>query len=430
MHKFDVEGGFPISGEVSLLGGKNSVIPVICATLLTDETCIINDVPRISDVRDILSILKLLGSQIKYITPSQIQINNKNLEFKKKDERVIFEKITKLRGSILLLAPFIFRFHNTPFVFPGGDRIGGRELSPHFSGFKKLGLNVEYINEHFNVSGNLKNNYIFLYESSVTATENLAMLCSTIEGESFIENAACEPHVRDLCNMLVKMGAEIEGIGTNILKIKGKNNLSPVTHTVLSDTIEAATYLIFGLMSKGKIRVKNVKVEDMKSILYVFDIFNIQYKVYNDSIEVSEIQDMYYRKELGFNNMGIYTQPYPAFPTDLLPQAITLATQVKGDIIFFEKMYEGRIDFAEDLVKMGGKFIFLDTHRILVKGVSKLKGASLIGKDIRSAVSYLSAMISAQGKSSLLGVEHIDRAYPKIEVLLSNLGAKIKRYKI
>ncbi len=430
MYKFEIEGQHPLSGEVSLLGGKNNVIPIICATLLTDQPCIIKNIPKISDVRVLIKILRILGSDIKYITPSELKIVNKNLSIDKDKEKLIFENIQKMRGSILLIAPLLYRFKNISFIHPGGDKIGGRDLSAHFSGFKKLGVNIEFTNTNFSLSGNLKPNYIFLYEPSVTATENLLMLSAIIKGESIIENAACEPHVKDLCIMLTKMGVQIEGIGTNILKIKGDQNLSGVDFTVSSDEIEAATYIIFALMSKGEIKIQNIDTFVMKSIFYVFDMFNIKYTIGDNYIYIKNKQDLYYKGSLGFGNLGIYTHPYPGFPTDLLSLVISLATQVKGEVIFFEKMYENRIDFALELKKMGATFNILDTHRILVKGPVKLHSANIFSRDIRSGVAYLSAMLSASGISTLTGIENIDRGYPNIEKTLDSLNAKVKRIKI
>ena len=430
MYKFVIEGDHPLSGSVSLLGGKNNFIPTICATLLTDKPCIIENIPKILDVRVLFKILRILGSDIKYLSPTKIQITNKNLSLDKDKERIIFENIKKMRGSVLLIAPLIHRFKNISFVYPGGDKIGGRDLSVHFSGFRKLGLNIDFKDSTFDITGDLEANYIFLYEPSVTATENLLMLCSVIDGESIIENAACEPHVKDLCIMLTKMGVLIEGIGTNILKIKGNLNLSGVELKISSDSIEAATYVVFALMSKGNIKIDNIDTSVMKSIFYVFDMFNMNYSLSENSIEIFKDQDLFYKKELGFSNLGIYTQPYPAFPTDLLPLVIPLSTQVRGEMIFFEKMFENRLDFAVELKKMGAELTMLDTHRILVKGAVNLRHANIASRDIRSGVAYLSAMLAAQGISVLTEIENIDRAYPDIEKILTRLNGNIKRLKI
>ena len=430
MYKFVVEGDHPLSGSVSLLGGKNNFIPIICATLLTDKPCIIENIPKILDARVLLKILKTLGSDIKYLSPTKIQITNKNLSLDKDKEKIIFENVRKMRGSVLLIAPLIYRFRNISFVYPGGDKIGGRDLSAHFSGFRKLGLNIDFKDSTFDISGDLKENYIFLYEPSVTATENLIMLCSVIDGESVIENAACEPHVKDLCIMLTRMGASIEGIGTNILKIKGNLNLSGVELKVSSDSIEAATYIVFALMSKGSIKIDNIDTSVMKSIFYVFDMFNLNYSLGENSIEIYKDQDLFYKKDLGFGNLGIYTQPYPAFPTDLLSLMISLSTQVRGEVMFFEKMYENRLDFAVELKKMGAEFTILDTHRILVKGPVILHYANIVSRDIRSGVAYLSAMLAASGISVLTGIENIDRGYPDIEKILTKLNGNVKRLKI
>ncbi len=256
------------------------------------------------------------------------------------------------------------------------------------------------------------------------------MLCSVIDGESVIENAACEPHVKDLCIMLTKMGVLIEGIGTNILRIKGNLNLLGVELSISSDSIEASTYIVFALMSKGSIKIENIDTSVMKSIFYVFDMFNIKYSLSENSIEIFKDQDLFYKKDMGFGNLGIYTQPYPAFPTDLLSLMISLSTQVKGEVMFFEKMYENRLDFVVELKKMGAEFTILDTHRILVKGITKLHHANIVSRDIRSGVAYLSAMLAASGTSVLTGIENIDRGYPNIEKILTRLNGNVKRLKI
>ena len=502
---FKVEGGNKLHGEVSLSGGKNTVLPLICATLLTSDSCTLKNVPKISDVRNLVKILKLLGSEIEYIkkdsgsrskgkrkekSRDDIRITNKNLIYTED----IFKYVDKLRGSVLLLAPLTVRFKNFKFKYPGGDKIGSRELSAHFEGFSKLGAVItkdldpkdsnSSENNYFNISlikgsgskgsGSKDRpigNNVFLYEPSVTATENLIMLASLARGETVIENAACEPHVVELSKMLVSMGAKIEGIGTNVIKITGVEKLKGTKYTAIKDIVEIVTYIIFALMSGGDITILDIYPQYMKSIFYVFEKFNIKLDIIEDigsrsrgsgsdgsgsrgkfNIHVPSNQDMYLRLDLGFNNLGIYTQPYPAFPTDLLPLFIVLATKVKGNTLFFEKMYEDRLKFAQQLIKMGAKFEFIDNNRILVKGAVKLKGFKNQGfknqgsknqgsknqrlkapiltvPDIRSGVAYISAALSADGVSMVYNVEHIDRGYPHIERTLQSLGASIKRIK-
>ena len=483
---FVIDGGHKLHGEVSLLGGKNTVLPLICATLLTKEPCIIKNVPKISDVRNLLKILKLLGSEIEYITTGHapgrqaskddIRITNNNLVYTDS----IFPYIEKLRGSVLLLAPFIIRFKNFKFRYPGGDRIGSRELSAHFKGFESLGVEVSFYDDYFEVSlkkdkpiGHLAGHLgaehpdagtdIFLYEPSVTATENLVMLSSLAQGITVIENSACEPHVVELSKMLVSMGAKIEGIGTNVLKIYGVESLKGTSYTVIKDIVEIVTYIVFALMSGGDITILDTYPQYMKSIFYVFEKFNIKIDIVKNkgkfNIHVPSNQDMYFRTDLGFNNLGIYTHPYPGFPTDLLSLFIVLATKVKGNVLFFEKMYENRLKFALPLEVMGAKFEFIDSNRIIVKGGVELKGSENQGSqnqssrnqgsenqgsqnrgsvlatpvltvpDIRAGVAYVAAALSADGVSKVYNVEHIDRGYPHIEKTLQSLGASIKRIK-
>jgi UDP-N-acetylglucosamine 1-carboxyvinyltransferase len=427
MYKFEIEGGYPIKGSIKLTGGKNSVLPIIAATLLTDKPCILKNVPKILDVRIMLRILKELGGSVEYINKEDIKIENKNIQIHDLDHFLFL--ISKLRGSILLLSPLVYRLGRVPFIFPGGDRIGKRELSAHFDGFKQLGLNINFINGRFEVYGDIKNSEVFLYEPSVTATENLLMLSALQERDIVIENAACEPHVISLCDMLSNMGVKIEGVGSNILKIKGTSKLSGVTHKVLTDTVEIATYMIFSLMSEGEIIIKDIHPPYLKSILYVFEKFNTKFEVLqNDDtydLLVPSSQNLYFRNDLGFNNLGIYTSPYPGFPTDLLAPMIILGTKVKGDIIFFEKMYEDRLSFLYPLKKIGVKFEFIDSNRVIIKGRSKIKACKLEALDIRSGVSYLAAMLAVNGSSTLLGVDHIRRGYQHIDLNLNKLGAHI-----
>ncbi len=440
---FVIEGGHKLHGKVSLLGGKNTVLPLICATLLTKEPCIIKDVPKISDVRNLLKILKLLGSKIEHITKDDIKITNKDLIYTDS----ILPYIEKLRGSVLLLAPFIIRFKSFKFKYPGGDRIGSRELSAHFKGFEALGVGVSFYDDYFDISLQKERpsgSDIFLYEPSVTATENLIMIASLSQGDTVIENSACEPHVVELSKMLVSMGAKIEGIGTNVLIIHGVEKLKGTKYTIIKDIVEIVTYIVFALMSGGDITILDVYPQYMKSIFYVFLKFNIQIDVIKVSenkfnIHVPANQDMYLRTDLGFNNLGIYTHPYPGFPTDLLSLFIVLATKVKGDILFFEKMYENRLKFALPLEIMGAKFEFIDNNRIIVKGGVELKGSKNLGlkdqgpilvvPDIRAGVAYVAAALSADGVSRVYNVEHIDRGYPHIEKTLQSLGASIRRIK-
>ncbi|MHB8443530.1 MAG: UDP-N-acetylglucosamine 1-carboxyvinyltransferase [Patescibacteria group bacterium] len=459
---FIINGGYKLHGEVSLLGGKNTVLPLICATLLTKESCIIKDVPKISDVRNLLKILKLLGSKIEHITKDDIRITNRNLVYTED----IFKYIEKLRGSVLLLAPFIIRFKNFKFKYPGGDRIGSRELSAHFKGFEALGACVSFYDDYFEVSltHNPRGSDIFLYEPSVTATENLIMLASLSQGTTVIENSACEPHVVELSKMLVSMGAKIEGIGTNVLKIQGVEKLKGTEYAVIKDIVEIVTYIVFALMSDGDITILDTYPQYMKSIFYVFLKFNIKIDIIETSqnkfnIHVPSNQNMYLRSDLGFNNLGIYTHPYPGFPTDLLSLFIVLATKVKGDILFFEKMYENRLRFVMPLKVMGAKFEFIDNNRIIVKGGVELKGSLNLGSnnqgsktqgsksnksvsstpvsvvpvlnvpDIRAGVAYIAAALGAKGESEVYNVEHIDRGYPHIEKTLQSLGASIERIK-
>ena len=429
MYEFEIEGGYPISGNINLTGGKNSVLPVIAATLLTDKKCILQSVPKILDVRIMLKILQELGSKVEYINRTDISIENKNIKIH--DINNFLFLISKLRGSILLLSPLVYRLGSVPFVFPGGDRIGKRELSAHFDGFRQLGLSIKFTNGNFEVSGRVDKSEVFLYEPSVTATENILMLSATKEREIIIENAASEPHVIDLCNMLISMGAHIEGVGSSVLKIKGKNNLSGMKHVVLKDTIEIATYMIFALMSRGDLTIKDIHPPYLKSILYVFEKFNTQFEILQNEdsfdIHIPSSQDLYLRDDLGFNNLGIYTHPYPGFPTDLLAPMIVLSTKVKGNILFFEKMYEDRLSFLYPLKKLGADFKFIDSNRVIIKGGKGLNSGKLKALDIRSGVSYLAGMISADGKSTLEGVHHIRRGYEHIDTNLNNLGAHIKR---
>ncbi len=429
MYKFEITGGYPIKGSIKLTGGKNSVLPVIAATLLTDKPCILRNVPKILDVRIMFRIIKELGGKVEYINESDVKITNKDIKIHNIEHFLFL--ISKLRGSILLLSPLIHRLGKVPFIFPGGDRIGKRELSAHFDGFKQLGLKINFFNGNFEVSGKIHNREVFFYEPSVTATENILTLASLKNEEIVIENAASEPHVISLCEMLVKMGVNIEGVGSNVLKIKGRNTLEGVDHIVLTDTIEIATYMIFALMSGGEILIKDIHPPFLKSIFYVFEKFNTKFEILQNEnsfdLFVPSSQDLFFRKDLGFNNLGIYTQPYPGFPTDLLPMMIVLSLKVKGDIMFFEKMFEERLNFLYDLKKMGARFRFIDSNRVIIKGRSTLHSNNLKALDIRSGVSYLTTMLSVKGVSVLDGVYHIKRGYEHIDLNLNNLGAHIKR---
>ncbi len=425
MPKFIIEGGRPLTGEIEPVGNKNAVLKMIAATLLTSEPVTLTNVPAISDVRVMLRILEQMGTEVQYEQRGQtVTLTTKTL----KTTVVPYEDAKKLRASNVLLGPILARAGKVTGVIPGGDKIGPREMNAHFDGLTQLGAVLGQTHgDVFTLKGTLRGATVFLYEPSVTATENVIMAAVLAKGKTTIENAASEPHVQELCRMLVSMGASIDGIGTNRLLITGVKKLHGTTHRVPPDFIYIGTMIVLTAITKGELLIKNVVHEDLRTILYFFSKLGVVTKKQGKHILVPKKQTLSMSDQVWGRIKGIYSQPWPCFPTDMMSLAIVLATQVKGSTLFFEKMYSGRMFFADYLNGMGAHITVADPYRVIVNGKTVLKGRTLQSPDLRAGMAYVAAGLCAKGITVVEGIEHIDRGYPNIEEVLRSLGAKIER---
>ena len=415
MAKLEITGGKKLYGRIRVAGNKNSVLPIMAACLLTEETCTIDNVPAISDVSVMIKLLLKCGAKIQK-KDKQLKISAKNFK-----NRVFPRELTeKLRASILLLGPLLAKGVEIKMGYPGGDVIGRRPLDVHIQIAKALGAKIRQEDDFLVAScSKLKGAEIFLEEASVTATENAVMAASLAKGETIIKRAACEPHVIDLCNFLVKMGAKISGIGTNRLTIKGVDKLFGATHAVRPDHIEIGTFAILAAVCSSKIEISPIIREDLDMILATFFRFGIDFRVDNQTLFITNSKLKAVEK--------VITGVWPGFPTDLMAPMIVLATQSEGVTILHDWMYESRMFFVDKILSMGAKVEIADPHRVFVYGPTKLHGQRLDTPDIRAGIALVIAALSANGKSIINNAELIERGYENIVERLSALGADIKR---
>ncbi len=426
MSKFVINGKKPIGGVLKPCGNKNAVLKMIPATLLTKDEVVLTNVPCISDVDSMLEIMRELGSKFDY--------DKENGILKLQTKEILTTQVNsasakKLRASNMFLGPLLAREGTVTSVNPGGDMIGPREMTAHFDGLTQLGAEVKYNSaEEFTLSGSLRGNRIYLYEPSVTATENVLLAASLTPGKTSIVNAATEPHVQSLCGLLESMGAKIDGIGSNVVHVVGTNELHGTTWKVPMDHIYIATFVIMAAITGGQLLIEDVKKEDMEPILAPLARLGLRTEINDDQLIVPAKQNLVIDDPIWARIKGIYSQPWPCFPTDIMSCAIVLATQTEGALLFFEKMYPGRMFFANYLNGMGASIIIADPHRLVVNGATKLHGmCGLQAPDIRAGVAYVAAALCAEGETTIENVEHIDRGYPNIENTLLKLGADIKR---
>ena len=426
MSKFKIKGENPLNGEITAAGNKNAVLKMIPATLLTDEPVTLTNVPAISDVEVMLEMMEKLGTKSEYDKENQkLTLHTPEIT----TNTIDFELAKKLRASNMFLGPVLARMGKVTNIFPGGDKIGPREMSAHFDGLQKLGANFTQNSDgSFTLEGELKGADVFLYEPSVTATENAILAAVTADGESSIYNAACEPHVQELCHMLNSMGADISGISTNKLIIKGVKKLNGTEYKIPPDFVYVGTFIILALITGGELTIKELIHEDLRSILHFFGKLGVKTEIKGNDLYVPANQTLKLENARWGSTKGFYSQPWPGFPTDLMSIAIVLATQTEGSTLFFEKMYPGRMFFSNYLNGMGANIILADPHRVIVNGKTKLTGQKgLQSPDLRAGMAYVAAALCAEGESIVEEVEHIDRGYPEIEGVLKSLGAEIER---
>ena len=425
MEKFNIEGGYPLKGNVTPSGNKNAALPILAACLLTSEKIILNNIPDIRDVRTMRNLLESLGVEIICKDRHSWELCAKDIQSAHLDP----DLCKAIRASILLAGPMIAREGQITLPPPGGDVIGRRRVDTHILALEKLGVTCKY-NRHFEFSAKkLIGAEILLDEASVTATENSIMAAVLSDGTTIIRNAASEPHVQDLCKFLNKLGANISNIGSNTLTIKGVKHLHGGEFTIGADYLEVVSFIGAAAVTKGEITIKNAGVEYLDMIQHVFNRLGVHWEVIGDDIFVPETQELVIEPDLGDAIPEISVMPWPAFPTDLMSIAIVVATQARGTVLFHDWMYPSRMFFTDKLVGMGAHIVLCDPHRCIVQGPSHLYGERMEGPDIRAGMALLLATLSADGVSSIRNVGQIDRGYERIDKKLAALGAKIKRVK-
>ncbi|AWG42843.1 UDP-N-acetylglucosamine 1-carboxyvinyltransferase [Candidatus Borreliella tachyglossi] len=422
MYSYLVEGGFKIGGKITASGNKNAALPCITAALLTDEEVILENIPNIKDVEVVLSILKDIGAEvvredgivkIKVLNITKTEMNSSLTDL--------------IRASILFVGPILARCGKIDLAPPGGDVIGKRRLDTHFYGLGKLGARLIDSKRIVLEVDKLIGATMFLDEASVTATESIVMAAVLAFGETVIMNAACEPHVQDLCNMLNSMGANITGIGSNIIKIIGVRKLSGTRFQIGADFMQVGSLVSLSALTGGELEVNRADPQHFTLIRHVYAKLGINFECDEENIYVKGKQDLKVRLDFGGHIPKIDDGPWPAFPTDLMSIMIVTATQVSGTVLVFEKMFESRLFFVDKLIKMGAQIVLCDPHRAVITGKTLLKGDVLSSPDVRAGMSLLIAALCAQGESRIQNVYQIERGYEEVVDKLTSLGAKIKR---
>ena len=439
MASFIIEGGYPLSGEITPQGAKNEALQVICATLLTSEEVTIHNIPDIRDVNNLIQLLRDIGVKVKRKEERgkrkentySFQADTLNLKYLESDEFV--QKCAELRGSVLMIGPLLSRMGKAVITQPGGDKIGRRRLDTHFLGFEKLGAKfnrIEGRNVYEIAAKQLKGTYMLLDEASVTGTANIIMAAVFAKGTTTIYNAACEPYLQQLCHLLNKMGANISGIGSNLLTIEGVKSLHGAEHTVLPDMIEVGSFIGMAAMCGDGIRIKNVSVGNLGIIPDAFRRLGVKIKVEGDDLVIPKQRHYEIQSFIDGTIMTLADAPWPGLTPDLLSVLIVVATQARGSVLFHQKMFESRLFFVDKLIDMGAQIILCDPHRAVVVGHDRkitLRGGRMSSPDIRAGIALLIAAMSAKGTSRIDNIEQIDRGYEHIEARLNALGAKIVR---
>ena len=433
MESFTIEGGHLLKGSITPQGAKNEALQVICATLLTDEEVIIQNIPDILDVNNLILLLKQIGVKVNQLNRHDysFQASDLNLDYLQSDEFV--RKCAALRGSVLMIGPLLARYGRAVVAEPGGDKIGRRRLDTHFLGFKYLGAKFDF-NEQRNVyeihSNKLKGCYMLLDEASVTGTANIIMAAVFAKGTTTIYNAACEPYIQQLCHLLNKMGAGISGIGSNLLTIVGVDKLHGAQHRILPDMIEVGSFIGMAAMVGDGIRIKDVSLQNLGIIPEAFRRLGVKMKVEGDDLVIPRQTHYIIDSFIDGSIMTLADAPWPGLTPDLLSVLLVVATQARGSVLFHQKMFESRLFFVDKLIDMGAQIILCDPHRAVVVGHDRrkrLRAGRMTSPDIRAGIALLIAALSANGISRIDNVAQIDRGYEDIEARLNALGAHIQR---
>ena len=437
MKSFKIEGGHQLKGSIQPQGAKNEALQILCAVLLTSEKVSIHNIPNIIDVNKLIRLLKKLGVKVQKISESSYSFIADDLDLEYLETDAFKIDGAGLRGSIMIVGPLLARFGRGYIPKPGGDKIGRRRLDTHFDGFIKLGAQFRY-NKKDSFYGveakELKGTYMLLDEASVTGTANIVMAAVLAKGTTTIYNAACEPYLQQLCKMLNRMGAKINGIGSNLLSIDGVDSLAGTEHTMLPDMIEIGSWIGLAAMTRSELTIKRVRWEDLGVIPNVFRKLGITVQRKEDDIFIPAHTDGYeVQNYIDGSILTISDAPWPGFTPDLLSIILVVATQARGSVLIHQKMFESRLFFVDKLIDMGAKVILCDPHRASVIGhdfKSQLKATTMTSPDIRAGISLLIAALSAKGTSTIHNIEQIDRGYQNIDKRLKAIGAKIQRIEI
>lgn len=434
MSTFVVEGGHRLEGTIYPQGAKNEALEVICAVLLTPERVVIENIPDILDVRNLISLLEALGVATRHIDRHTCEFEAKNIDLSYLDTDEFRITAQTLRGSVMVIGPLLGRFGRAILPKPGGDKIGRRRLDTHFLGLQKLGADFTYDSAkkvyQIQVGDRLRGTYILLDEASVTGTANLIMAAVLAEGVTTIYNAACEPYIQQLCRMLVRMGARIEGIGSNLLTITGTTALGGTAHRMLPDMIEVGSFIGMAAMTGSNVLLKNVGVKDLGIIPDTFRRLGIDMRVEGDDIRIDHKEIYEIETFIDGSIMTFADAPWPGLSPDLLSVFLVVATQARGSVLIHQKMFESRLFFVDKLIDMGARIILCDPHRAAVIGSGKfnsLLAADMVSPDIRAGVALLIAAMGARGTSRIHNIDQIDRGYEKIDERLNRIGARIIR---
>jgi len=423
MEYFRVTGPTRLSGTFSPKGNKNAALPIIAATLLTDQPIVLRNVPEIQDVLALMQILEEIGVDVERLEQNVFRITASDI----REEEIPGELGRQIRASILLLGPMLARLGRVILPAPGGDVIGRRRLDDHFHSMELLGAELTFGRRIKARAPEMKGCYIHLEEASVSATENAIMACVLIEGTTTIYNAACEPHVQDLCHFLEHLGAKISGIGTNRLIIEGVETLRGGEWAIVSDHIEVGSIISLAAMTGSELTIENVRAADYHAIQSVYRKLGVCFTLADGKAHVPADQALAVRADLGGAIPQIADGVWPQFPSDLMSIAIVMATQVTGTVLFFEKLFESRMFFTDKLISMGAKIILCDPHRIVISGPADFYPGKLTSPDIRAGMAILLATLAAKGVSTIHNVRQIDRGYEQIDTRLNDLGAQIER---
>jgi UDP-N-acetylglucosamine 1-carboxyvinyltransferase len=421
--QFVVQGGHKLSGTIHPSGNKNAALPIIAAALMTEHPVVLENVPRIRDVETLVELVKTLGVDVKWAERNTLHIHAKNLEQAHLDP----DLCRRIRASILLAAPMLARAGSVELAPPGGDVIGRRRLDTHFLALERMGVDLEFGETIKMKSRGLTGSDIFLDEPSVTGTENAITAAVGAKGTTILRNAACEPHVQDLCHFLVALGANIDGIGTNKLTIAGGSTLRGATHRIGPDHIEVGSFIGLAAVTKSEIRIADAGVEHLRSTLMGFARLGVSCRIDGPDLVVPEDQEMVVRSDLGGHVPKLEDQPWPAFPADTMSIAVVTATQCEGMVLIHEKMFESRLFFVDKLIGMGARIVLCDPHRAIVSGPTRLRGSNVESPDIRAGMAMLIAALCAEGESTINNVGQIERGYERIDERLRALGAHVER---